>query len=94
MVSFDSLKLAEDVDFMRGFVELDAMATAAIWDAIKHEKTSAQVEGIYNKEAVQAIENKLIKNGYDAFVTYSTPIVDVEDWQPTGKYFATIEIEW
>lgn len=24
MVSFDSLKLAEDVDFMRGFVELDS----------------------------------------------------------------------
>lgn len=94
MVSIETLHLAAKNSVERGVVELDARVSAAIWDARNHGLKAVKVEGIYNLETFKDIEYRLIENRYNVFVTYSTPIVDVEDGQPTGEYFATVEIEW
>lgn len=96
MVSSDILlDAAEGYPLEHDFVELDMRVSDVIHDANNiHGLNTAEVEGIYDMEALKAIERKLIGYGYNVSITYSTPIVDVEDGQPTGKYFATIEIEW
>ncbi len=93
MVSAQTLKRIPESRAARGFLELDARVSVAIWDAINHNLKAIEVVGIYEENAFRAIKNKLIGNGYDVCITYSTPIVDEEEG-PTSKYFATIEIEW